>query len=226
MTTANFDDFNSELNKRLATQIAKMLNAQFKNFQLPYSPAIEAMQKQLSEMAPINQINDRIREITAASMPPMPKINIKMPQLGYLDDFSKRYGRMIFDMTEVGRRFNLEAVQSVVKGVEDGTVVVDEATALDQNPELTAALDSDWQDLTLEADSMSEVQRRILRQSLIVLNLALMTCVIYIATGSLVSDLPEFPKWFSAVLGSYGLKGIPESAVRWAGHDEHEAGRD
>lgn len=227
MTTANFGDFNSEFNKKLAAQIAKMMSAQFKNFQFLHSPAVEVMRKQMSEMASMNQLNDSIREITAASMPPMPKINIKMPQLGYLDDFSKQYGRMIFDRTEVGRRFNLEAVQSIVKGVEDGSVVVDEATALGQNPDLAAALEKDWQELTVEAGSdLSEFQRRILRQSLIVLSLALMTCVIYIATGSLVSDLPEFPKWFSAALGAYGLKGIPESAVRWAGYDEHEDGRD
>lgn len=220
MTTANFGEFNRDLNKRLAAQMSKMVDAQFADFQMPSPPVVEAIRKQMVGIASMNQLSDRIRKINAASMPTMPRIHIKMPQLSYVDEFSRRYGRMIFDMTEVGRHFDVDTVQSVVQGVEDGAVVVDEAAVAAQDPQILDAIDDELESfLDGASHSLTAAQRRVLRITLLVLSLITMACVFYVANDQLP---PEFLSWFNATVTTLGFTGHAQAIVKWADSDDDD----
>lgn len=220
MTTANFGNFNSEFNRRLAAQMSKLINAQFKNFQIPASPATEAMARQFSELASNRQLNVRIREIVAASVPTLPKIHITMPQMELVNQFSTRYGQMLFEMTDVGSRFDLDTVQSVVQGVENGAVTLDEQAVAEQDPEILDAVDDELQTI-LEGNeqTFTPAQRLVLRRSLLALYLITMVCVFYVANTQLP---PEFLDWFNSIISALEFAGPAQALIKWADSDDED----
>lgn len=218
MTTADFGESNRDLNKRLVAQMSKMINAQFADLQMPSPPAVEAIRKQMVGIASMNQLNDRLREITATSMPELPKIQIAMPRIDYLNEFSTRYGRMLFDMTDVGRRFDLNTVQSVVQGVENGSVTLDEDAVAEQNPEILGTIDDELETiLEGNAQTLTPAQRVVLRRSLLVLYLIMMACIFYVANTQLP---PEFLDWFNSIAQALGFAGTAHTLVKWADSDD------